>query len=125
MQGRACGCLELRGGGDDRESRPDRALGVVLMRERIAEISEYAVAHIFRDEAAVAFDQTRAASVIRGNDLAHVLGIVLLGKRRRTDKIAEHDGQLPPLSGVRFEARNRGGRRGWARRRERRARRSP
>ena len=61
MQRRAGGRLQLRRGLDDREPRPHGALGVVLVRLRIAEIGEHAVAHVFGDEAAVARDQARAA----------------------------------------------------------------
>ena len=36
-------------------------LGVVRVRLRIAEIGEYAVAHVFGDEAAIALDELAAA----------------------------------------------------------------
>ena len=54
MQRRAGGRFKLRRGLDDREPGPDRALGVMLVRLRIAEIGEHAVAHVFGDEAAFA-----------------------------------------------------------------------
>ncbi len=47
---------QMRHGLDDREPGLHRALGVVLMRLRIAEIREHAVAHIFGDEAAIRRD---------------------------------------------------------------------
>ena len=100
MQRPACSRLQLRRRLDDIDSRPDRALGVVLVRLRIAEIGEHAVAHVFGDEAAVARDQRRAAFVIGGDDLAHVLGIEPRGERRRADEIAEHHGQLAALGDV-------------------------
>ena len=52
MQGRAGGGLQLRRRLDDRKAGPHSALGVVLVRLRIAEIGEHAVAHVFGDEAA-------------------------------------------------------------------------
>ena len=36
---------------DHGEPGPYRPLGIVLMRLRVSEINEYAVAHIFRDKA--------------------------------------------------------------------------
>jgi hypothetical protein len=83
------------------------------MRQRIAEISEYAVAHVFGDEAAVAFDEARAALVIGGNDLAHILGIEPCRERRRADKITKHDGQLPALGDVAWLQLDRSASRTW------------
>ena len=54
MQRRSRGRLQLRRGLDDREPGAHRALRVMLVRLRIAEIGEHAVAHVFGDEAAVA-----------------------------------------------------------------------
>ena len=53
---------ELRRCLDDREPGLHGALGVVLVRLRIAEIGEHAVAHVFGDETAVALDQRRRSS---------------------------------------------------------------
>ena len=54
MQGRAAAVTSFGAASTIASPRPDRALGVVLMRQRIAEISEHAVAHVFGDEAAAA-----------------------------------------------------------------------
>jgi hypothetical protein len=62
-----------------------------------AEIGEHAITQVFGDVAAIALDEIRAACVIGGDDPAHVFGIEPRGERRRTDEIAEHDGQLPAL----------------------------
>ena len=47
----------------------------------------------------VALDQARAALVIGGDDLAHILGIEPSRHRCRTDEIAEHHRQLTALGG--------------------------
>ena len=51
-KGDAGGSIELRHGFDQGKPGADRALGIVLMRLRIAEIGEHAVAHVLGDEAA-------------------------------------------------------------------------
>jgi hypothetical protein len=53
----------------------DGTLGVVFARLRIAEIGEYAVSHVLRDETAVPSDQLRATSVIRSDDRTQVFQI--------------------------------------------------
>jgi hypothetical protein len=100
MQGRVGGGLQLRRSLDDGEPGPHRSLRVVLVRLRITKIGEHAVAHVFCDEAPIAFDQARAAFVIGCDDSMHVLGVEPRGKRRRTHEIAEHDGELPALGGI-------------------------
>jgi hypothetical protein len=50
-------------------------LGVVLVRLRVAEISEQAVAHVLGNKTAIALDQVCAAAVIGSDDLPQVLGI--------------------------------------------------
>ncbi len=90
-----------------------RALGVVLMRLRIAEINEHAVAHILGDKAAKAADGVGDAAMVGADDLAQILGIEARRQRRRADQIAEHHRQLPPLGGV---LRRRTGRCGGRRR---------
>jgi hypothetical protein len=49
---------------DQREAGAHRALGIVLVGARIAEIGEHAVAHVIRDKPATAFDDRGAAAVI-------------------------------------------------------------
>jgi len=60
---------------DERESGAHRLLGVILMRLWVTEIGEHAVAHVFRDEAAVSADRLAHRAVIGADDLAQVLGI--------------------------------------------------
>ena len=77
----------------------------MLMRLRIAEIGEHAVAHVFGDEAALARDLGRAAFVIGRDDAPHVLGIEPRGKRGRAEEVAKHDCQLAALGGVHLRSR--------------------
>ena len=81
---------------DDREPRPDRALGIVLMRLRIAEIDQHPVAHVFGDKTVEPADRPRPHGGSRRSALADPPGQT--GRQRgRTDHVAEHYGQLPPL----------------------------
>ena len=73
---------------DHLQPRPHRLLGVVLMRLRIAEIDQHAVAHVFGDEAVETAHGLGDALLIGGNDLAQVLRVHAGGKRRRADEIA-------------------------------------
>ena len=82
---------------DDREPGADGALGVVLVRVRIAEIGQHAVAHVLGDVSVEARDLAGAAVDRLRMHLAHVLRIQLRRQRGRADQIAEHHGQLPPL----------------------------
>jgi hypothetical protein len=82
---------------DDTQPRPDRPLGVVLMRPRIAEIDQDTVAHVFRDKAIKPGDHFGDGAVIRGDDLAQILGIEARRERGRADQVAERYRQLPAL----------------------------
>jgi len=68
------------------------------MRLGIAEINQHAVAHVLGDKTAEAADRVGDTAMVDADDLAQILGIEARGQRRRTNQIAEHDGQLPPLS---------------------------
>ena len=80
---------------DHAQPRPDRPLGIVLMRPRVAEINQNTVAHVFRDKAVEARDDLGDGAVIGGDDLAQILGIEPRRERGRADEIAEHHRQLP------------------------------
>jgi hypothetical protein len=82
---------------DQLEPGQDRPLGIVLLRPRVAEIDQYAVAHVFGDEAVEPADRVGDAVVIGGDDLAQILGIELRGQRRRTNQVAEHHRELAAL----------------------------
>ena len=56
------------------EAGPHRPLGVVLVRRRVAEVGQHAVAHVLGDEAAEAFHVRRDAAVVGADHLAQILG---------------------------------------------------
>ena len=56
-------------------ARTHRALGIVLVCVRIAEIGKYAVAQVSGDETAVFDDDLRATSMISVDDLPQILRI--------------------------------------------------
>ena len=60
---------------DDLEAGPDRPLGVVLVRPRMPEAAEDAVAHDPDDRTVEAADLVPAGRLVRDHDLAQVLGI--------------------------------------------------
>jgi hypothetical protein len=70
-------------------------LGVVLVRLRITEVHQHAIAHVLGDKAIETGDRIGDAAMIGTNDLAQVLGIPVRCKRRRADQIAEQHGKLP------------------------------
>ncbi len=104
-----CG-LQLRSRFGDRQPRPHRLLGVVLMGVRIAEIGEHPIAQETGDEAAVGLDQARAAFLVGADHAAQVFRIEPGRERGRSHQIAEHDRQLTALGGVgrRAGSRRRG-----------------
>src|SRR5882757_4754533 len=83
---------------DQRESATHRAFSVVLMGLRIAEVGNYAIAHVLGDKPARAADHLRAAVMIGTHDLSHVLGVEPSRERGRTHKVAEHDRELAAFS---------------------------
>jgi hypothetical protein len=82
---------------DRAQPRPDRPLGIVLMRSRVTEIDQNAVAHVFRDKAIELGNDPGDGAVIGGDDLAQILGIELRRQRRRANQIAKHHRQLSAL----------------------------
>ena len=89
--------LQLGHRGDQLQARTHRPLGVVLMRLRIAEINQHAVAHVFGDEAAEAAHGLGDAFLIGRNDLAQVLRVHAGGQCRRADQVREHHRDLASL----------------------------
>ena len=85
---------------DQLQPRPYRPLGVVLVRLRIAEIDQHAVAHVLRHEAAEALHSLGDALLIGGNDLAQVLRVHARRECRRTDEVREHHRDLAALGSV-------------------------
>ena len=89
--GQSADCIgQLEGGSD-------RALGVVLVRSRPAEIREHPVADVLGDVALVTGDHAGARILISADHSPHVFGIEPRRQRHRPDQIHEHHRQLPPL----------------------------
>ena len=82
---------------DQVERGADRALGVVLVRDRRAPDRHDRVADELLDRAAVAADDVRAQVEVAGERLADVFRVALLGERREADEIGEQDGDQAPL----------------------------
>ena len=80
---------------DDRQPGAHRPLGIVLMRLRIAEIDQHAVAHVFGDKAVEAADRLGDRVVVGADQLAQILRVKTGRERGRADQIAEHHRQLP------------------------------
>ena len=82
----------------DRERRPRRALGVVLVRHRIAEQRHQPVAQLLGDMAAHLGDRRRGGIEIGADEVAPFLGIELRGNAGRTDQVAEHHREIAALA---------------------------
>src|SRR5262245_10693409 len=87
---------------DQGEAGTNSSLGVILMRLRITEVDENAVAHVFCHEPAEAADGLGNTLLIGGDDLAQILWVHPDRERRRADEIREHYGHLATLGGVLF-----------------------
>ena len=82
---------------DQLQPGPNRPFRVVLMRLRIAEIDEHAVAHVFGDEPVVAANHLGDPAMIGADHFAQVLGIEPRREGGRADQVTEHDGELSAL----------------------------
>src|SRR5204862_5463947 len=81
--------IEPTHGVESAQPRPDRPLSIVLMRLRIAEINENAVAHVPGDEAIEPGDDFADGAVISADDLTQILGIEPSRELSRADQVAE------------------------------------
>jgi hypothetical protein len=82
----------------DCECRAHRALGIVLVRNRIAEQRHQPVAELLGDMAAHLRHRRRRGVEIRADEIAPLLGIELGGNAGRTNQIAEHHGEVTALA---------------------------
>ena len=90
----------------DRERRPRRALGIVLLRHRIAEQRHQPVAELLGDMAAHLRHRRRGGIEIGADQIAPLLGIEPCGNAGRIHQIAEHHREIAALAGS-FGARFR------------------
>src|SRR6516225_9472948 len=96
---------------DHREAGAHRPLGVVLMRLRIAEIDQDAVAHVLGDKAVQMGDRLGDGVVVVADQLTQIFRVITGRECRRADQIAEHHRELTAFGGVR--ARWGRGQNGW------------
>ena len=74
-----------------------RALRVVLVRLRVAEVREQPVDQVLRDVALPALDDGRRCLLHRAHDPAQILRVELPRERARTDEVARQERELSPL----------------------------
>jgi len=79
---------------NERQPASHRALGIILMRARIAEIHQHPIAHVLGHETVEPGERLRDAPMIRAGHRTHVLGVDLNRERGRAYKAAEDDTQL-------------------------------
>ena len=91
------GC-ELAHSFDQSQSSAYCAFGIVLVRQRIAEINQRAVTQVLRHKPIVASDDSSDACVVGRDHLSQILRIETRGESSRTYQIAEHHGQLSALA---------------------------
>ncbi len=77
---------------DQVERSPDRAFGVVVVRDGSSPDRHHRVADELLDRAAVAADDLLAMFEVVRQKLSYGLGVAALGKRREPDQIGEQDG---------------------------------
>ena len=83
--------LEAPNGVEDAQTRTNRALGVVAVRDRRAEHSHDGVADELLDHPAVVLDAVLGFAVVRLQHVADVLRVGLVGAGGRVDEVDEED----------------------------------
>ena len=91
-------CSVGRDPGDDVEPRPDRALRVVLVRDRCAEEREDRVAHQSSERALIAVDRGDQPLERAVHDLRPIFGVQRLRHRGGALDVAEQHGDDTPLA---------------------------
>jgi hypothetical protein len=86
-----------------------RALGVVLLRVRIAEQGHKTVAELFQHIAAKSSHRLRSLIEIGPDEIAPILRVELGREARRVDEVAEHHGDRAALGGRRVRRMSVGG----------------
>src|SRR5712692_10346403 len=86
--------IALAHGLDHAQSGPHGPLGVILMRQGVAEVDEQAIAEILRDMPLKAGDHLGAGLLIGPHHLTQVFRVKLASQHRRIDQITEQDGEL-------------------------------
>ena len=82
---------------DELERCSDGALGIVLAGDRRAPDGHHGIADELLDSAAVAFDHLPRCVKVAREEIAHLLGVAVLGERSEADQVAEEHGYQPPF----------------------------
>ena len=93
--------IELPQGLHHPQPGPHRPLGVIFVRQGVAEVDEQAIAEILRDMPLKAGDHLGAGVLIGPHHLAQVFRVELAGERGRVDQVTKQHGELAPF-GVRW-----------------------
>ena len=83
----------------DRKCSACRALGVVLMRERVAKQAHQTVAKFFRDMTAHFGNRCGSGIKVCANEIAPLLRVKLCRNAGRADQIAEHHREIAAFTG--------------------------
>jgi hypothetical protein len=84
-------------GVDDRQASSNGPLSVVLMRGRVAEIDEQAIAEVLGDVPVEPCNYIGTDRLVRSYVLAQFFGVETASEGRRADEIAEHHGEVSAL----------------------------
>ena len=76
------------------QASPHGALGIVLMRLRIAEVDEQAIAQVLGDMALVALDDSRCGLLVGAHHRAEVFGVELPGEACGVGQVTEQHREL-------------------------------
>ena len=82
---------------EERQSGTHGPFGVILVGARVSEVSKHSIAHVAGHETVESLDGGFCSILVAAIDLAHLLGIEMLGELGGTDEIAEHHRQLAAL----------------------------
>ena len=95
--GRPGGSIKCRHGLEHVQRRVHRALRVVLVRARIAEVDQAAIAEQLRHMAVVRRHRGGHRVVIASDQALQIFRVEPAGQQGRADQVAEHHGELAPL----------------------------
>src|SRR5207245_505153 len=89
--------VEVEDRGLHRERGVDRALRIVLVRDRRAEYGHDRVTYVLVDRPLVPLDLAREGAEVAAEDRPQLFRVELLRERRRAGEIREEDGHDLPL----------------------------
>ena len=87
--------MELSHGLDDPQPGPHRPLGIIFVRQGVAEVDQEAIAEVLGDMPLKAGDHLGAGVLIGPHHLAQLFRVELARQARRVHQITEQHGELP------------------------------